>query len=321
MCTRPYEAAAAIVQNKSVRMKENFFSFPVVYNFFFRNQYRVFLQIIKRVRKRARAIITNDFNVNKSRSTCAYVIRQATYLQRAFLRCRTLRARARKRLFYRFFSVFTFYVFDPRSTPTKPSIIDSICVRVVVKRKTIFSIRIVKNENRLKHIKQLWALLTQERIVMASQRGGARFPAAVHEQFGDEHGHAQHYAERQDDERYFEVSNGKHLGRLVIFPIDRFVLVEYVLGHVRVPLDHQPSLVDPRQQRIYPLLERRMSEKHPFCVYPLISRLGNGEPARSDCIVAGRGNKRVLSRTRMMRAPLGNEMQDATGGSSIEELV
>lgn len=137
---------------------------------------------------------------------------------------------------------------------------------------------------------------------MRSQRDGARFPVAVHEQLDDEHGHAQDYAERQDNERYFEVSNGKHLGRLVIFPIDRFVLVEYVLGHVSVPLDHQPGLVDPRQQRIYPLLVRRMSEKHPFLGFIAnFATRGDGESARSDC-VAGRGNTRVLSRIRMTRA-------------------
>lgn len=90
---------------------------------------------------------------------------------------------------------------------------------------------------------------------------------SVHKQFNDERGDAQDNTIRQDSECYFEISDRKHFGRLVIFGIDRFVLRENVLRDVAVPLDYQSGLVDPRQQRVYSSFVRRMSKHFFFETY------------------------------------------------------
>jgi len=58
------------------------------------------------------------------------------------------------------------------------------------------------------------------------------------QQFDDKYNNAQDYPERQHEERYFEISDGKCFGRFVIFGIDWLVFIEYVLGHVAVPLKY-----------------------------------------------------------------------------------
>jgi len=97
--------------------------------------------------------------------------------------------------------------------------------------------------------------LTQERKTRRARLGGF---FVRRQQFDDKYGNAQHYPERQHNERYFEISDGKYFGRLVILGIDRLVFVKRVLGHVAVPLEHQSGLIDPRQQHVYPPLVRRI---------------------------------------------------------------
>lgn len=81
----------------------------------------------------------------------------------------------------------------------------------------------------------------------------------AYRQFDNEHDDAQQYSERQNDERYLEVDDGEHFGSLVVLRVDRLVLIEYVLGNVAVPLEHQPGLIDPRQQGVDPPFVRRIS--------------------------------------------------------------